>query len=87
MGEKTTDKIKVEVVKRFRNKYSKTVMSPGEVIEITESRFEQINSAGHGELVRKIEDENTDPEKEPENTKPENGPENTDPENEPEDED
>lgn len=49
------EKIKVEVLKRFRNKFSKAVVHPGEVIEVSENRLVQINSAGYGELVRRIE--------------------------------
>jgi len=51
-----SEKIKVKVVKKFVNKYSKSLHKKGDLLDISESRFEEINSAGHGKLVKKIEE-------------------------------
>lgn len=55
-------KIKVEVLRTFRNKYSKSLHKAGDLLDISEKRLEEINSAGYGQLVREVEE----PQKEPE---------------------
>lgn len=49
-----SDKIKVEVIKGFRDTKNGMVFQPkGKIIEIAEDRMEEINGAGFGNLVRK----------------------------------
>lgn len=40
----------------FRNKYSKKIHTEGDVLDITEKRFEEINSTKHGTLVEEIKE-------------------------------
>lgn len=47
--------MQAEVIKKFINKYSKSLHKKGDLLDISENRFEEINSAGHGKLVKKIE--------------------------------
>ena len=49
--------MKVQVIKDFKNKYSKKVHKKGEVHDFTEKRIEEINSTIHGQLVEIVEDE------------------------------
>lgn len=49
--------MKVEVIRNFRNKYSKKRHKKGEILEISETRFKEINSTRHGELVKEIKEE------------------------------
>lgn len=44
----------VKVVKQFRDKYTKTLHKAGDIIEISNERYEEINSTSHGVLVREI---------------------------------
>ena len=46
------DKVTVRVLRTFRNKYSKSLHHKGDLLSIPRKRMEEINSAGHGELVR-----------------------------------
>ncbi len=50
-------KIKVEVLKPYRNKYTKSLHQAGDFLEVSEKRFEEVNGAGYGELLRKVDDE------------------------------
>lgn len=50
------DKIKVKVLKPFINKYSKQVMEEGQIIEITENRFKEIEKVSL-ELVQVISED------------------------------
>ena len=45
------DKVTVKVLRTFRNKYSKSLHHKGDLLSISCKRMEEINSAGHGELV------------------------------------
>jgi len=45
------DKVTVKVLCTFRNKYSKSLHHKGDLLSISRKRMEEINSAGHGELV------------------------------------
>lgn len=49
--------MKAKVLMKFRNKYSKKVHLKGEEIEISEERFKEVNEAGHGKLLEKIEEQ------------------------------
>ena len=46
--------MKVKVVRRFRDKYTKQVYDKGQIIEVTNERYEEINSTAHGILVEPI---------------------------------
>ena len=46
--------MKVKVVRRFRDKYTKKIYGIGEIIEVTNERYEEINSTAHGILVEPI---------------------------------
>ena len=45
------EKVTVRVLRTFRNKYSKSLHRKGDLLSISRKRMEEINSAGHGELV------------------------------------
>mgnify|MGYP001283798165 CR=1 FL=1 len=53
-------KKKVDILKNFRNKYTKSLHKAGDSLYITESRYEEINSAGYGKLVEWAEEETTE---------------------------
>lgn len=53
-------KVKVRVVRTFRNKYSKSLHKAGDLLTISPKRMEEINSAGHGRLVEPVEDKGTE---------------------------
>ena len=46
--------MKVKVLKTFINKYSKNIYKKGEIIDVTEKRFKEINSTEYGVLAEKI---------------------------------
>ena len=48
--------MKAIATKQFINKYSKALVKEGDVVEIKEKRFKEINEAGLGELLVKQED-------------------------------
>lgn len=50
--------MKVKVLRKFKNKYSKNIHEVGEILDISEKRFKEINSTKHGVLVEKITEEN-----------------------------
>ncbi len=47
--------MKVEVIKKFRDKYTGSVVMTGLVLDITEERFKELNSTKFGTLVKKVE--------------------------------
>lgn len=49
--------MKVKVVRRFRDKYTKKLYKKGQIIEVANERYEEINSTAHGILVQAIEEE------------------------------
>lgn len=51
------EKIKVEVLRPYRNKYTKSLHQAGDFLEVSEKRFGEVNNAGHGELLRRVDDE------------------------------
>lgn len=51
-------KIKVKVLQTFRNKYSKSLHKRGDLLTISPSRMEEINSAGYGKLVEQVDEAN-----------------------------
>ena len=46
--------MKVKVLRKFRDKYTKQVYDKGQIIEVTNERYEEINSTTHGILVEPI---------------------------------
>lgn len=48
-------RIKVKVLRTFRNKYSKSLHEAGTYLFVSRSRYEEINNAGHGKLVEQVE--------------------------------
>lgn len=47
--------MKVKVLSKFRDKYTKEIYETGQIIDITHERYEEINSTAHGVLVEKIQ--------------------------------
>ena len=50
------EKVTVRVLRTFRNKYSKSLHHKGDLLSISRKRMEEINSAGHGELVELVDE-------------------------------
>jgi len=48
--------MKVKVLRKFRDKYTKYLYKAGEILELTKERYEEINSTAHGVLVKAIEE-------------------------------
>jgi len=48
--------LKVKVLKTFRNKYSKKIHKKGDILDISEKRFKEINSTKYGGLVEKLKE-------------------------------
>ena len=48
--------MKAKVLRKFRDKYTKALHKAGDIIEISNERYEEINSTSHGFLVKEIED-------------------------------
>jgi len=46
--------MKVKVLRKFRDKYTKEIYETGQIIDITHERYEEINSTAHGILVEPI---------------------------------
>ena len=59
--------MKVKVKQKFRDKYTGDIRFTGEIVEMSEERYKEINAKKNG-LVEKIEETQT-----PETTKPEAG--------------
>lgn len=49
--------MKAKVIKKFIDKYTKEVYEIGQIIEVANERYEEINSTAHGILVEKVEDD------------------------------
>lgn len=54
-------KVKVRVLRTFRNKYSKSLHKAGDLLTISPKRLEEINSTRHGQLVELVEETETEP--------------------------
>lgn len=54
--DRMSDKIKVKVLRTFRNKYSKSLHKRGDLLTISEKRMQEINSAGYGKLVEPVKE-------------------------------
>lgn len=48
--------MKAKVKRNFVNKYSKNLHEKGDILEISEKRFEEINSTKYGILVEKVKE-------------------------------
>lgn len=48
--------MKVKVLRKFRDKYTKQVYDKGQIIEVSNERYEEINSTAHGILVEKLDE-------------------------------
>ena len=46
--------MKVKVLRKFRDKYTKQIYDKGQIIEVSNERYEEINSTAHGILVQAI---------------------------------
>lgn len=57
--------MKAKVVQKFRDKHTKEVYEPGQVLEVTKKRFDEMNSTSHGVFVEKIKEEPKQQEKKP----------------------
>lgn len=49
--------MKAKVIKKFIDKYTKEVYEIGQIIEVANERYEEINSTAHGILIEKVEDD------------------------------
>lgn len=49
--------MKVQAIKKFKDKYTGSVISTGQVLDITEERFKEINSTKYGDLVKRVEED------------------------------
>ena len=47
--------MKVKALRNFRDKYTKKLYKKGQIIDVTNERYEEINSTAHGVLVKAIE--------------------------------
>jgi len=52
--------MKVKVLRNFRDKYTKKLYKKGQIIDVTNERYEEINSTAHGVLVKAIEEINAE---------------------------
>ena len=50
------DEVTVKVLRNFCNKYRKYLHHKGDLLSISRKRMEEINSAGHGELVELVDE-------------------------------
>ena len=48
--------MKVKVINLFRDKYTNLLHEPGQELEITDKRFEEINSTSYGIFVEEIKE-------------------------------
>lgn len=53
--------MKVKVLRNFRDKYTKKLCKKGQIIDVTNERYKEINSTAHGVLVKAIEEINAEP--------------------------
>ena len=49
--------MKARVLRRFKDKYTKKIYEKGDIIEVNNERYEEINSTAHGILIEKVEDD------------------------------
>ena len=56
-------KITVEVLKSFKNKYSKSLHKRGDLLSVSKKRMEEINSTQFGVLVEAVAEEAAKPKK------------------------
>lgn len=47
--------MKVKVIKPFKDKYTKVIYNPGQDIEVTQERYEELTSAALGPFVEAME--------------------------------
>ena len=52
--------MKVKVLRNFRDKYTKKLYKKGQIIDVTNELYEEINSTAHGVLVKAIEEINAE---------------------------
>jgi hypothetical protein len=45
----------VKVLRQFRDKYTKEIYRKGQKIEVSNDRYEEINSTNHGTLVEQLD--------------------------------
>lgn len=45
----------VKVLRQFRDKYTKEIYQKGQKIEVSDERYEEINSTNHGALVEQLD--------------------------------
>lgn len=50
-------KLKAKVLTTIKNKYSKALHKKGDVIEVSEKRYKEINGTKHGQLVEKVKED------------------------------
>jgi len=50
--------MKAKVIRRFYDKKEKKIQPTGTIIDVSEKRFEEMNSTKHGQLVERPEEEN-----------------------------
>lgn len=63
--------MKVEVVRNFRDKNTKERYKIGQILEVEEARFNEMNLTKFGQLVKKVEEDKAEAEvKEKKETKP-----------------
>jgi len=48
--------MKVRVIKPFKDKYTKVIYNPGQDIEVTRERYEELISAASGPFVEQVKD-------------------------------
>jgi len=46
--------VKVKVIKPFSDKYTKVIYQKGQEIEVSNERYEELNSTAHGVLVEEV---------------------------------
>jgi hypothetical protein len=46
--------MKVRVINEYRDKYTKALHNPGEMLEMANERYKEINSTSHGTFVKEI---------------------------------
>lgn len=46
--------MKAKVIKRYRDKNTKRIHKPGEVVDVSKNRFDEINSTKYGVFLEEI---------------------------------
>ena len=46
--------MKAKVIKRYRDKNTKRIYKPGEVVDVSKKRFDEINSTKYGVFLEEI---------------------------------